>query len=112
VAVPSRRCEVDEVALEFGDEERGKRDSANARFGLGSAHNEWAVVEVDLLLLRAKCFPLGKIVTSPFSILVKVVDGRVTYPQFLEDSYATASSFRESGARTIKTEPDSEPFDV
>jgi ketosteroid isomerase-like protein len=33
---------------------------------------------------------LGKIVTSPFAILVKVVDGKVTYVQFLEDSYATA----------------------
>jgi ketosteroid isomerase-like protein len=61
---------------------------------------------------RYKSHSLGKVVTSPFSILVKVVDGRVTYLLFLEDSYATASSFRKSGTWTIKTEPDSEPFDV
>jgi hypothetical protein len=41
---------------------------------------------------RYKSHSLGKAVSSPFSILVKVIDGKVTYPQFLEDSYATASS--------------------
>ena len=42
---------------------------------------------------------------SPFSILVKVVDGKVTYLQFLEDSYATAASFRKDGSWTIETSP-------
>jgi uncharacterized protein len=37
---------------------------------------------------RYKSNSLGKVVSSPFSILVKVVDGKVTYLQFLEDSYA------------------------
>src|SRR5580693_1403834 len=46
---------------------------------------------------RYKSHSLGKVVSSPFSILVKVVDGQVTYVQFQEDSYATAASFR-SGA--------------
>jgi uncharacterized protein len=61
---------------------------------------------------RYKSHSLSQTVTSPFSILVKVVDGKVTYLQFLEDSYATASSFRKSGSWSVQTEPDSEPFDV
>jgi ketosteroid isomerase-like protein len=55
---------------------------------------------------------LGKVVNSPFSIHAKVVDGRVNYLQFLEDSYATASSFRKKGSWTVQTTPDSNPFDV
>ena len=54
----------------------------------------------------------GKVVISPFSILVKVIDGKVTYLQFLEDSYATASSFRTDGAWVVQTEPGAEPFQV
>ncbi len=61
---------------------------------------------------RYKSHSLGKVVSSPFSILVKVVDGKVTYLQFLEDSYATASSFRKDGSWTVQTEPDAEPFQV
>jgi hypothetical protein len=52
------------------------------------------------------------VVSSPFSILVKVVDGKVTYLQFLEDSYATAASFRKDGSWTVQTEAGTEPFQV
>jgi len=61
---------------------------------------------------RYKSNSLGKVVTSPFSILVKVVDGQVTYLQFLEDSYATAASFRKDGTWTVQTEAGAEPFRV
>jgi uncharacterized protein len=61
---------------------------------------------------RYKSNSLGKVVNSPFSILVKVIDGKVTFVQFLEDSYATAASFRKDGAWVVQTEPDSEPFEV
>jgi hypothetical protein len=53
---------------------------------------------------------LGKLVTSPFSIHARVVDGQVTYVQFLEDTYATAGSFRKEGTWTVQTEPDAAPF--
>jgi uncharacterized protein len=55
---------------------------------------------------------LDKMVSSPFSILVKVVNGKVTYLQFLEDSYATATSFRKDGSWTVQTEPGAEPLQV
>jgi len=61
---------------------------------------------------RYRSHSLGKVVSSPFSIFLKVVDGQVTYLQFLEDSYATASSFRKSGSWTVQTEPDAEPIEV
>ncbi len=61
---------------------------------------------------RYRSNSLGKVVSSPFSILVKVVDGHVTYLQFLEDSYATAASFRSGGSWTVQTEPGAEPFQV
>ncbi|MCW2855458.1 MAG: hypothetical protein JWR52_1073 [Marmoricola sp.] len=61
---------------------------------------------------RYKSHSLGKVVTSPFSILVKVVDGKVTYLQFLEDTYATAASFRESGSWFVQTEPGAAPYEV
>ena len=61
---------------------------------------------------RYKSNSLGKVVSSPFSILVKVVDGMVTYVQYLEDSYATAASFRQDGSWTVQTEPATQPFRV
>lgn len=61
---------------------------------------------------RYKSHSVNKVVTSPFSILVKVVDGKVTFVQFQEDSYATAASFRKEGTWTVQTEPNAEPFEV
>src|ERR1700744_1203381 len=61
---------------------------------------------------RYKSNSLGKVVSSPFSILVKVVEGKVTYLQYLEDSYATAASFRKDGSWIVQTEPGAEPFQV
>jgi hypothetical protein len=61
---------------------------------------------------RYRSRSLDKVVTSLFSILAKVVNGKVTYLQFLEDSYATASSFRKDGSWIVQTEPGAEPFQV
>ena len=61
---------------------------------------------------RYKSYSLDKVVTSPFSILIKVVNGKVTFLQFQEDTYATASSFRKDGSWTVQTEPGTEPFSV
>lgn len=50
--------------------------------------------------------------TSPFSIHAQVRDGQMTYFQFMEDTYASASSFRQSGSWTMKTPADAAPFTV
>ena len=49
---------------------------------------------------------VGRAVTSPFSILAKVQGGKVTYMQFMEDTFATASSFRTGGTATYRADPD------
>ncbi|WP_458129869.1 nuclear transport factor 2 family protein [Pseudomonas sp. Z2-11] len=46
---------------------------------------------------------VGKVFTSPFSVHAKVRDGKMTYFQFMEDTYASASSFRQAGSWTVKT---------
>ena len=51
---------------------------------------------------------LGKAVTSPFSILAKVRDGQVAFMQFLEDTFATAATFRSGGVATYRSDPDGE----
>ncbi|MFD2238123.1 nuclear transport factor 2 family protein [Aureimonas populi] len=55
---------------------------------------------------------LGHVFTSPFSIHAKVRDGKMTYFQFMEDTYASAGSFRQSGSWTVKTTEDSAPLEV
>jgi uncharacterized protein len=45
-------------------------------------------------------------VTSPFAVLANVENGKVVYTQFVEDSFATARSFRSGGTRTIQSDPD------
>ncbi|WP_397473723.1 nuclear transport factor 2 family protein [Pusillimonas sp.] len=55
---------------------------------------------------------MGDVFTSPFSILAKVRDGKMIYFQFMEDTYASASSFRQSGSWTLKTTEDTAAFSV
>ena len=55
---------------------------------------------------------LGKAITSPFSILAKVSDGRVTYMQFMEDTFGTAGTFRSSGAGTFHSDPEGSEVSV
>ena len=49
---------------------------------------------------------LGKAVTSPFAILAKVQGDQVTFMQFMEDTFGTASTFRSGGVATYRSDPD------
>ena len=49
---------------------------------------------------------LGKAVTSPFAILARVEGGRIVFMQFLEDTFATAATFRSGGTATYRSDPD------
>lgn len=55
---------------------------------------------------------LKKTVTSPLSILARSKDGRLSFVQFMEDTFATVRSFRESGTYHIKVGPDGAGVDV
>jgi ketosteroid isomerase-like protein len=48
---------------------------------------------------------LQKTVTSPFAILCKVADGKITYMQFMEDTFSTAASFRSGGTWKFQSDP-------
>jgi uncharacterized protein len=48
---------------------------------------------------------LSKTVISPFSIFAKVYDGRCTYMQFMEDTFATGASFRSGGKWVFHSDP-------
>lgn len=49
---------------------------------------------------------VGRTVTSPFAVLARGANGKLSYVQFMEDTFATARSFRESGEYRIKANPD------
>lgn len=49
---------------------------------------------------------LGRAVTSPFAILARVHDGKLTYMQFLEDTFGTAQTFRTGGTAVFRADPD------
>ena len=49
---------------------------------------------------------IGRRVTSPFAILAKVRDGQITFMQFMEDTFATALSFRTRGIWHFESDPD------
>ena len=49
---------------------------------------------------------LGKTYTSPFVVLATVRDGRVTYMQYMEDTFGTHSIFRSGGTWRFESNPD------
>lgn len=49
---------------------------------------------------------LGKVAVSPFSILAKVRAGKIVYFQYMEDTYATASTFKISGTWKVRSDPE------
>lgn len=55
---------------------------------------------------------LGKTVTSPFAVLARGENGKLSYVQFMEDTFATVRSFRESGEYHIKANPDGSEIDI
>jgi uncharacterized protein len=57
--------------------------------------NEHSVAMFGSFTYRTRA--LGKDITSPFALLAKVVDDRISYVQFLEDTFGTAGSFRAAG---------------
>lgn len=48
---------------------------------------------------------LHRTVTSPFAVYCTVLGGKVTYMQFMEDTFATASSFRSGGTWKFQSDP-------
>ena len=51
---------------------------------------------------------LQKTVTSPFAVFAKCENGRCSYLQFMEDTFATGASFRSEGSWTFRSNPNGE----
>src|ERR1700730_4493505 len=56
--------------------------------------------------LHTEVLKLGKQTTSPFSILPKVKNAKVTYMQYMEDTFATGSTFRSGGSWKFQSDPE------
>jgi uncharacterized protein len=46
---------------------------------------------------------VGKEITSPFALLARVKEGKISYVQFLEDTFGTAGSLRASGTWNFRS---------
>jgi ketosteroid isomerase-like protein len=57
--------------------------------------NEHSVAMFGSFTYRTRT--LGREITSPFALLARVTDNRISFVQFLEDTFGTASSFRAAG---------------
>jgi hypothetical protein len=55
---------------------------------------------------------LSKAVTSPFAVFAKFKDGRCSYLQFLEDTFATGASFRSGGTWVFQSNPSGERIEI
>ena len=51
-------------------------------------------------------------VTSPFCILIRVKSGKIVYMQFMEDTFGTASTFKEGGAWKVQSDPAGKGIEV
>jgi hypothetical protein len=54
----------------------------------------------------------GKTVESPFSIFSRVRDGKIVYFQFMEDTFATASSFKSGGRSRFHSDPNGKEVEI
>jgi hypothetical protein len=55
---------------------------------------------------------LSKVVTSPFAVFAKCKDGRCSYLQFMEDTFATGTSFRSGGTWAFQSNPNGERVEI
>ena len=54
----------------------------------------------------------GKTITTPFAIRSEVSDGKVSFMQFMEDTFGTAAFFRSGGSWRFQTFPNGEEVSV
>ena len=55
---------------------------------------------------------LGKQFTSPFSVLATVKNGKVTYMQYMEDTFGTGTTFRSGGTWKFENNPDGGEIEI
>lgn len=83
------------------------RDSFEPHAGFDDGEN---VALFGSFTLRSK--NLDKSCVSPFAVYAKVKDGKLTYMQYMEDTFGTTSTFITGGNWTFKVLPDKAEFEV
>jgi ketosteroid isomerase-like protein len=93
--------------LPWAGTNRGPQSIVDAFNGMGRVWETKAFEVRDVLVdahsvamfgsFTYKTRTLGKEITSPFSLLARVTGEKISYVQFLEDTFGTASSFRAAG---------------
>ena len=93
--------------LPWAGTNRGPQSIVNAFNGIGRVWETKAFEVRDVLAneksaamfgsFTYKTRTLGKEITSPFALLARVTGERISYVQFLEDTFGTASTFRNAG---------------
>jgi ketosteroid isomerase-like protein len=93
--------------LPWAGTNRGPQSIVNAFNGIGRVWETKAFEVKDIIAnehsvamfgsFTYKTRTLSKEITSPFALLARVTNDRISYLQFLEDTFGTASSFRAGG---------------
>lgn len=93
--------------LPWAGTNRGPQSIVDAFNGIGKVWETKAFEVKDVFVNESsvamfgsftyKTRTLGKEITSPFALLARVTDAKISYVQFLEDTFGTAGSFRASG---------------
>jgi len=93
--------------LPWAGTNRGPQSLVDAFNGIGRVWETKAFEVRDVLVnehsvalfgsFTYKTRTLGKEITSPFALLAKVTGDKISYIQFLEDTFGTAGSFRAAG---------------
>jgi ketosteroid isomerase-like protein len=72
--------------------------------------NEHSVAMFGIFTYKSRT--LGKEITSPFAVLARVTDGKITYFQFMEDTFGTAGSLRAAGTWRFRGAPTGDEVSV
>ena len=93
--------------LPWAGTNRGPQSLVDAFNGIGRVWETKAFEVRDVLVnehsvalfgsFTYKTRTLGKEITSPFALLAKVTGDKISYIQFLEDTFGTVGSFRAAG---------------
>jgi ketosteroid isomerase-like protein len=93
--------------LPWAGTNRGPQSMVDVFNGVGRAWETKAFEVTDVIAnehsvamfgsFTYKSRTLGREITSPFAVLARVANGKITYFQFLEDTFGTAGSLRLGG---------------
>jgi uncharacterized protein len=108
--------------LPWAGTNRGAQSIVDAFNGIGQVWETKAFEVRDVIVdehsvamfgsFTYKTRTLGKEITSPFSLFAKITGDKISYIQFLEDTFGTASTFRAAGTWHFRGVPTGDEVSV